>query len=276
MNILSKFKNFEVKHEDILSPEDRENCEKIQSIYENTLSIYKKWYDIYRENSKSNDEHNYYGLKINDLSICEKIEALDNNLIWQIYNYFSSKYKVNLSPINLDKSAINYNYQDSTISTIPLNYKVCVDDVLRQLNGLSFEIMRIKQLKKELKYACKNEYSDIWNIEIKNNIVNFNNFIKFSKSTIWGTYLLKSVKNFPLLELALSLFEHKKEMNLIGFKLQTDISIAYINQSIKLNSQKIKSIKFFKNGRVDIKFSSPEIAREFITKWCGYPLNKIA
>jgi len=134
----------------------------------------------------------------------------------------------------------------------------------------------IKQLKKELKYACKNEYSDIWNIEIKNNIVNFNNFIKFSKSTIWGTYLLKSVKNFPLLELALSLFEHKKEMNLIGFKLQTDISIAYINQSIKLNSQKIKSIKFFKNGRVDIKFSSPEIAREFITKWCGYPLNKIA
>ena len=276
MNILNKFENFELKQKDILSDEDKENCEKIQSVYEHTLSTYKKWYDVYHENLKSNDEHNYNGLKINDLSVCEKIEALDNNLIWQIYHYFSSKYGISLRKINLDKSTINYNYQASTISTTPLNYEVYVEDILKQLNGLSFENMRIKQLKEKLRDNCKNRYCDTWNIEIKGNIIKFDNLLSWSKYSWEDDYKLHILDAFLFVKSSLAWFEYGKETNFIELnQLKKNYNIHWndIEKNIKLNSQKIKSIKLFKNGRVDVKFSSPEIAREFITEWCGYPLS---
>ncbi len=44
MEIINKFKNFELSQEDRIPKEDKENCERIQAIYEQTLSVYKKWY----------------------------------------------------------------------------------------------------------------------------------------------------------------------------------------------------------------------------------------
>ena len=44
MNILSKFKDLELNQEDKIPKEDKENCERLQAIYQQTLSAYKKWY----------------------------------------------------------------------------------------------------------------------------------------------------------------------------------------------------------------------------------------
>ena len=279
MNILDKFEGFEVKQEDKISKEDKENCEKIQAIYEKTLSVYKKWYDIYHENVKFNDEHSYNGLEIQDLSICDVIKKLHSNLIYQIYNYFSSKYKLKLEQINTNKLNFNYHYHKNTINTEPINHKLCVDDILKQLGGLSFEGMRIKQLKEKLKDTCKNRYSNKWNIEIKGDTVKFSDLFCWTKYSWEDDYYFRSLDKFLLIESALSFFEYGKELNFVEFnQLRQSYNSKWndIDENIKINSQKIKSIKLFKNGRVDIKFSSPELAREFITQWCSYPLNKIA
>ena len=34
----------------------------------------------------------------------------------------------------------------------------------------------------------------------------------------------------------------------------------------------LEKIKFFKNGRIDIKFRKEEDARKFVNEWCGYPI----
>lgn len=82
MDTLNKFKNVELKQEDKISKEDKENCEKIQSIYEKTLSVYKKWYDIYHKTLQSKVKHDYCGLKIKDLSICKTIRQTHENFIY--------------------------------------------------------------------------------------------------------------------------------------------------------------------------------------------------
>ena len=279
MNILNKFENFELKQEDKISKEDKENCEKIQAIYEKVLSAYKEWYDIYHQNLKFNDEHDYYGLKIKDLSICERIRGLHNDLIWQIYNYFSRKYGIDLKQIDIDKTAFNYDYQKSTINTNPLSYKVYIDDILKQLGGLNFENMRIKQLKEKLKDTCKNRYSNKWNIEIKGNVIKFDNLLSWNKYSWENDYRASISDGFLVLKSSLSYFEYGKELNFVELShLTRNCYIEWndIENNIKINSQKIKSIKLFKNGRVDVKFSSSELAREFIENWCGYSLSDVA
>ena len=276
MDILNKFKNFELSQEDRIPKEDKENCERIQAIYEQTLSVYKKWYDIYHENSKLNQEHNYYSLQIEDLSICETIRHLHKNFIYRIYNYFSDKYKIDIKQLTINDFFFKCNHSKSTIDTNPLNYKTYVDKILKQLKGLSFENMRIKQLKEKLKNICKNNYSDKWKIDIKANIIKFNDLLSWNKYTWENDYKLYDQGNLLLLESALSFFEYRKE---IGFSELKPIKQKYsvqwnnIENNIKITSQKIKSIKLFKNGRVDVKFSSSKFAREFIQCWCGYPLS---
>ena len=275
MNILDKFEGFEIKQEDKISKEDKENCEKIQSIYEKTLSVYKKWYDIYHEALVIKGSHDYYGLQIKDLSICNVIRELHRNLIYQIYNYFSSKYKLKLEQINTDKLNFNYHYHKNTINTEPINHKLCVDDILKQLGGLSFEGMRIKQLKEKLKDTCQNRYSNKWNIEIKGDTVKFSDLFCWTKYSWEDDYYFRSLDKFLLIESALSFFEYGKEIKFIELsQIREKYSIEWSNieSNIKINSQKIKSIKLFKNGRVDIKFSSPELARKFAENWCGYTL----
>ncbi len=269
-NILNKFQNFELKQEDKIPAEDKETCEKIQSIYENALSTYKKWYNIYQETSKSVNEHNYYGLKIKDLSICEVIQDLHENLIYQIYNYFSSKYHVEIINNYSNKNKYDYNYSNNTINIAPLDYKVYVDDILKQLNGLDFKSLRINQLKEKVKYMCKNRYSNEWEIEIKGNTIKFNDLLSWG---YWGTASDKLL----IIESALSWFEFEEETKIPEFNYTRNmyyIKWDEINPIMELSTKKIKSIKFFKNGKMDIKFSSPEIARKFISEWCGYPLNE--
>ena len=81
------------------------------------------------------------------------------------------------------------------------------------------------------------------------------------------------------LKSSLSYFEYGKELNFVELSHLTRncyIEWNNIENNIKINSQKIKSIKLFKNGRVDVKFSSSELAREFIENWCGYSLSDVA
>lgn len=270
MDILNKFANFELKQEDKIPKEDIGNCKKIQSEYENILAAYKKWYDIYHKTLQSTVKHDYCSLKVKDLSICKTIRQTHENFIYQIYDYFSSKYKVDLENIFTDKTDFDYNYENYTINTEPLNYKVYVDDILRQLDGLSFKDMRIKQLKEKIKSVCQNTYKDEWKIDIKGSVIKFKDLV-CSNGMCWC-----DCGKFYILEPALSWFEFNKEIKFKQFDfLRNSYSIKweYINSNIELNTGKIKLIKIFKNGRVDVKFSSPETAREFISDWCAYPLS---
>ncbi len=269
MNILNKFENFEIKQEDKISKEDRERCEKIQAIYEQTLSTYKKWYDIYHETKDCIEKHDFYSLELNDLSVCKNIESLHNGLISSIYSYFTAKYNIDINK-NYDKeNDFNYNYSNKTINTSPIDYKIYVDDILRQLNGFDFKSLRIKQLKEKIKDICKYGYgSNEWRVEIKGNTIKFNDLL------YWG-YLGMEIGKLLTIESALSWFEFGKETKIPEFnQIRTRYNIEWheINPCMELSTNKIKSIKFFKNGRMDIKFSSPEIARQFISEWCGYPL----
>lgn len=268
MNILNKFENFEIKQEDKILKEDRERCEKIQAIYEQTLSAYKKWYDIYHETKNCIEKHDFHNLELGDLSVCKSIGSLHNSLISNIYSYFTNKYNIDINKNYDEDNDFNYNYSNSTINTNPLDYKVYVNDILRQLDGFDFKSLRVKQLKEKIKNIGKNRYSNEWKIEIKGSTIKFKDLLSWG---YWGS----APDKILLIESALSWFEFGEETEIPEFnQIRNRYHIKWyeINPCMELSTKKIKSIKFFKNGRMDIKFSSPEIARKFISEWCGYPL----
>lgn len=273
MDILNKFEKFELNQRNRISKEDKEGCERIQAIYEQTLSAYKKWYDAYHAAKASIEEYNLRNLKLKDLSICECIEKLHNGLISSIYSYFTNKYKVKIINNFEDKNDYDYNHLNNTINTSPLDYKLYVEDIIKQLNGLDFESLRIKQLKEDIKGICQNRYNKEWNIDIKGNTIRFKGLVQLS---FWGMDFDKFLK----IESALSRFEFGNEtkfseLNMI--RKSWSLKWHEITPNIELNTTKnVKSLKFFQNGRVDVKFSSPEMAREFIQNWCGYTLSSVA
>lgn len=273
MDILTKFENFELNQGNRISKEDKEGCERIQAIYEQTLSAYKKWYDTYHTTKISIEKHDLYDLKLKDLSICERIEELHNSLISNIYSYFTNKYKVKIINNFEGKNDYGYNYSNSTINTSPLNYKLYVEDILKQLNGLDFENLRIKQLKEEIKDICQNRYNKEWKIDIKGSTIKFKGLVHLS-------YLGMEFDEFLKIESALSRFEFGNETKIPEFnKIRKGWYLKWyeIPPNMELNTtKKVKSLKFFQNGRVDIKFSSPEMAREFVQNWCSYPLSSVA
>ena len=276
MNTINKIDTFELSQKHKTSKEDEENLEKMQSIYENTLLAYKKWYDIYHETVKSISEHNYYSLKLKDFSISEKIKTLNNDFISEIYNYFSSKYKIYLDMNFKNDLNSNDNDKDYIINKEPLNYKKYTNEILKQLGDLSFKEIRIKQLKEKIKNVCKNTYKNEWKVKIQGDTIKFNDLVSWYKYNWENDYKLVDIESFLLIESALSFFEYGKE---IKFKEFAPIRFVYgtkwdsIEKNIKINSKKIKSLKLFKNGRVDIKFCSSETAKEFIENWCGYKHN---
>ena len=142
--------------------------------------------------------------------------------------------------------------------------------LLRQLDGFDFKSLLIKQLKEKIKNIGKNRYSNEWKIEIKGSTIKFNDLLSWG---YWGS----APDKILLIESALSWLEFGEETEIPKFnQVRNRYSMRWdeINSCMELSIKKIKSIKFFKNGRMDIKFSSPEIAQKFISEWCGYPLHE--
>ena len=220
MNILNKFENFEIKQEDKISKEDRASCEKIQAVYEKTLSAYKKWYAIYHETKSSIEKHDFYSLELDDLSVCQNIESLHNGFISNIYSYFTRKYNIEIVN-NYEGNNYDYNYSNKTINTTPLDYKVYVDDILRQLNGFDFKSLRIKQLKEKIKNIGKNRYSNEWKIEIKGSTIKFKDLLSWG---YWGAEPDKLL----MIESALAWFEFGEETKIPEFnQLRTGWNIKW-------------------------------------------------
>lgn len=287
MSILGKFENFEVKQTDRISKDDEVWLEKWQKLYEDALQYYSRVYALYREASagylKSDQElfGSYSVVWVNDLDVIKRVNDLQINFASRIYWYFEEKYKVNLeSRTAEEKEKYNRSYNLSDVEITEKfkkrKYNDILEDIINQLGGMGFVDLATKQLKDKMKNVCYNKYHDKWDIEIKGSTLKYSGYGSVSE-TWHGKWRLYKCEFVKLLPEVMSMFIYGHVTRLIGldFFYSYDIELEeyQLKEGIQFSSGlRIAGIKFFKNGRIDIKFATPEDAREFAREWCGYTL----
>jgi len=288
MSLVDKFSNFEVKTEERVSAEDKNYLDKLQELYDGTLTYYRRVFALYNEEKRkyTNDVvkliGNYNCVFADNMDVNKRACELQIGFTNQIYSYFCNKYKITIENDNkkaeekkydsykyygeLPKELIDELYERQTYDTV-------LDDIIQKLGGMTFNELSVQQIKDRMKKAAF--CYDKWRIEVKNATVKFDGAY-VSKEWYQDKYKVHRGEFLAVLPDALSLFMiGSPNCCHMGFmrKYEIELDEDEMKQGIEFPSGlKLKSMKFFKNGRLDMKFETPEYARAFAREYCGYTM----
>mgnify|MGYP007060426494 CR=1 FL=1 len=163
---------------------------------------------------------------------------------------------------------------EQSLRTLPLRYEQIVDEIFVQLGGFSFQERAMNEFLK----SCwdmshrKDWRTDQYNeeFEIKNDTLRLSGSWVYCDENKWMTHPVPEYRPSQALKVILDALVHYENGKLKSgaewfpelFKYDTEenqFEIHYMG--------KIKSIKLFKNGRVDIKFRSAAFVQEFVEQY---------
>ena len=197
--------------------------------------------------------------------------------IADIYGFFCAEYSVELSPDNTLK---RYNFHDGyaytrrhydEVSATPIHYRDIVQDILAQTGKIAFSDFAIRQLKAEFapKTTCRSGED---RVKQTGATLNFESYASVETRWDGGLRIRYSDKQtIRLLYRVLSHFERGEIVKRDDI-FQT-LPCATNDYDIDLtpylvNGVKVNAIRFFKNGKVAVKFASAALAAEFQRVYC--------
>ena len=297
MGILDKFDNIEIKTDDRISESDLLFCEMHQQAYDEARmalgDLKSRWsaaIRIQREIlGKSGSDKSaplpYIGGhgKITVSDIKDQLESLPQSLIHIIIDHFNSAYNISVS-YEVVKSVLlpqkpadsGWNRDEESqkkyhqaLQTLELRYEDIVDQIIIQLDGRSFSERALDELKERCHRAAWNTYRKEADYEVKNDTVRFTGYAcKFEswlghdkwelcdgmKSILYGVahFETNSYKFYP-----------HGFSDLLGWSGIEHPAVEFST------SEKIKQLKMFKNGRVDLKFANAQLAGQFVEEYLG-------
>jgi hypothetical protein len=259
-DIFSKFENIEINNNSRISANDEEFCKGKENEYKQFIEFSNNYMQYLENNSLKNSMYNSHKL------INEMVEERTNKKCWFINNivdYFKTTYKVTLTskPIQ-DKYSID------------INYNTIVSEVIEQLGGYNFKDKAEKEIKDEFKHTIKYE-----KVEIKNKKISIDSFF-YAESWDYGRgkqykVSYNSDDKFHKLFKALShfLFGTNPHFNNYFDNIYDIITRKENDDVFKIHdiTNKItQTLKLYKNGKIDLEFSTSEYARKFAKEYCGY------
>lgn len=245
------------------------------------------------------------GFSCNEDVIYKAMMSRNQTFISIIVSYFASNYKVELDKheimehlipakptepnlpyggyrqmtddeIDAYKNELNVHKEkvceyEERLRSLPLRYEQIVDEIFVQLGGFSFQEQSMNEFLERTWRSCHSSWNgDKETFEIKNDVLRLPSGCHCDENK-WMTYpepryeLTDSSKT--LLD-ALAYYECGRMdegrlwfPDLCGYSKTTENFFEIHNMS------KIKSIKLFKNGRVDIKFRSAAYLQEFAEQY---------
>ena len=296
MGLLEKFDSVKLKVDDRISESDRLFCEAYQNAYDKAREVLSElkyhWEEIVAMQDDALRElgsERYRDLFIHGpLEICaskieEQLEENHKKLIEKIVSHFSRTYHVSVSEHQVreillpakpgnsrwDRDEEEWRQYHTTLQTMALRYEMIVDQVLIQLNGRSFVERAVDELKETCHSAAWNSYQKKAEYELKKDILRLTRYACKYESWVgrdrWG--LQDSTK------IILRGIAHFETGGFAFFPLGFSELLGYGNQETPIHEfptcDKIKQIRMFKNGRVDIKFASELFARQFTENYLG-------
>lgn len=292
MDLLKKFESVEIKADNRITETDRAFCEKNQAAYEAAIQCFKEltffWNDMEeRQTELLGDRkqpffHNYLssenGPSISREAINRHIESLHSSLVKVITQYFNTVYHISvcsgdivnaLIPREPDRWRCDRETRKAyheQMQSLVIQYQDIVEQLILRLDGRGFA----EQAFHELFVKC---HSAVWNttrheawferkkdtVQFKKLFCSLDDYLNWSLSDGMRNVLLGAAHfetgcydSFPT-SLSSVLERRRFSVDIVEFPA----------------CKKLRQFKMFKNGRVDLKFTSEICAEEFVSKYLG-------
>lgn len=298
MDLLEKFNALTVEADTRISPSDRDFCEKHQAAYEAAIQSFRElsffWVDMEKaqkemlaEQDDSRASYMTYltsrnGPEISESKINDHIESLHQEFISNLVHYFNSTYNVSISVEDVadgllpqepergyprNEEAVQKYHEE--LQSISIQYKDVVEQIIFHLDGRSFSEQAFYELAAKCHKAAWNTYQKKAQYERKKSAIRFTGYHCNMRN--WGYQdewelengmkdVLRGVAHFETETFAVYPLGFSE---LLGYSRNPD------NEYEFPNCKKVKRLKMFKSGRVDIYFSSEAYAEEFVNKYLG-------
>lgn len=296
MDLLEKFAAVEVQADNRIAQDDKEYCERHQKAYEAAITGFKELSSLWRKLNRTQQElladkdsplsHNYLesreGPSISQVSIERHIAALHVDFIAHLVGYFNRTYHVSVNSSAVIDALLpekpadhwRHNYQEvnkayyEQMQSLTVCYQDVVDQIILRLDGRSFTEQAFYELRGKCQSAAWNNSEKKAKYERKKDTVRFiGYYCRFKGWPYDGWELTDSMK-----DILCGVAHYETGLHNV-FPLGFSCATGYreINNDVVMfpTCDKVKQMKLFKNNRVDIKFSSPKYAEEFINQYLG-------
>ena len=255
-----------------LSESEEAYCQDMQAVYDAAIAFYMGLLAHIDANQPK------------DNPFCKDRVDVETNIITaqkafiaDIYGFFRSEYSVELSSDNTLK---RYNFHDGyayphkhydEVCATPIHYKDIVQDILAQTGNLAFSDLAVRQLKTE--FAPKTTWrGGEERVKQTGATLNFESYASIETRWDGGLRIRYSgEQTIRLLYRVLSHFERgnivKQDETFQALPCATndyDIDLT----PYPINGAKVNAVRFFKNGKVAVKFASAALAVEFQRAYC--------
>jgi len=260
--LLSKFDQIEVNNNSKISLDDQAFCVDQEKGFDEFIKFSNDYLEYLSKNSLSNTFYNSESL-VNEMNKTREVKK--DIFISKVVNYFRDKYRV-----TLESEPIQKKYD------ISLKYDIIIDEIMEQLGGYNFIDKTEKEIKDEFKNTLRYD-----KVKLKNKKLSIEGFFQLDYFSIkYGTYEVGYGSNEKFIKLfkAISHFLCGSNENLFS-NLYSTITRQKNDDVFKthdVNPDIIKALKIYKNGKIDLEFSSTEHMRKFAKEYCGYTGEMVA
>ncbi|MGG3890331.1 hypothetical protein [Metabacillus fastidiosus] len=257
-DILSAFDDIDLVqgNNSVISEDDRAYCEQLEKQFNEVRESYNNFEQQLRalgnDNSFVDSHRDFYPIE-------DRLKKLCESFVYKFARYFNEKYNIKIDSYELiEKYNINVSADD------------LINELVEQLDGLNFNEKAEQEIKQEIKDVIS--YKDI---KVNNNKVTIDSFFYCDDFSLkWykaHRVSYNSHGNFVKLFKALSHFMTGKAELTQTFKTWetklTDRENEDITKVHEIHYEHLETIKLFKNGRIDIQFTSKEHAKKFYNEY---------
>lgn len=279
-DMLAAFDRIQVSTEQKITQADHEFCWQQQKLLYATLDQLMKWYDLFRKDAERYIEshhpsyaasgkvktHERYNDSKDDFSEYEFLPFDPMNTIvksylkacrnfeYRIVNYFNKQYNLSVPTPNI------YDDPDELPWGFRPDYMSCVETVIDHLGGRSFR----NKAEDEIIDRCLNtvrQYKYEKQPKLKGQTITFTEVFRFSDQPP-GHISYEEASKITSLCTALALFGDQRLNGDIGIIQQFDKDKVDTSRWYDLTTSDAEQIKFYKNGRIDVRFASSSAARQ--------------
>lgn len=290
-DLLSSIYKIQIRNEEKISDADRIFCEGQQASLYRSLDEISRWYDIFVEEAakykdshkltylpngqvKKSDPYNdrydairsdYTDFEFKPFDDIDKLTEKNYNVIRafakSIVAHFNNTYNVSVPYPEIEKDTLPMGFR-------PL-YQSYVDQVIEHLGGRSFRDTAEEELIKRFHSAVKPGPWSKVKPELKKDKISFPNIVRFDE--FWPEKNKLHYNYLKELENLCAGIAFGADNTLYG---GTSMIIRFDDNNVDISSPYVLSIsnaeemKFFKNGRIDVRFKDAKIAEA-----CFYKLK---
>lgn len=282
-DLLSGILSIEVRNEDKITEQDRQYCQEQQDMLYKTLDQIDRWYAIFKEEAERyREERNFsyddngkismrdfysYHNGMEDYShnefkpfdilndLVDKNHNANSNFANCIIAYFNRTYSVSVPEQRIDEKALK-------MGSRPV-YGTYVDVVIEHLGGKSFRETAVEELLARVTRVVKPSCWSKVKPELKKDKIVFPEILRFDDYYLQYNKCQISYNYGEGLETLCAGIAYGADDVLCGSSdmiIRFNRNDVFVNDWYDLTTTNAEQIRFYKNGRIDIKFKDSAAA----------------